>query len=287
MVVRFGRHAIAGIAAAMLVSVAVDANALDRKDCERDFKPQSGQDGKDVIWVPTPDELVAKMLTAAKVGPQDRVFDLGSGDGKIAIAAAKLGARATGIEYNPDMVKLARCYAEAAGVKDRATIIHGDIFKEDFSSATVVTMYLLPELNLRLRPTILQMAPGTRVTSHAFTMGDWEPDEKFEVEFRNGYLWIVPAPVAGTWTLREQGGGQPITVTMQQTYQRISGEANVGGKRQPIAGARLRGDALTFEIPDAGGAARTLTATVKGDSLAGTLVGRDGKPVQVTGSRRD
>ncbi|HVL58273.1 MAG TPA: methyltransferase domain-containing protein, partial [Burkholderiaceae bacterium] len=192
MGVRFGRHAIAGIAAAVLATAALEASALDRKDCERVYKPQSGQDGKDVIWVPTPDELVAKMLEMAQVGPKDRVFDLGSGDGKIAIAAAKRGARATGIEYNPDMVKLARCYAEVAGVKDRADIVHGDIFKEDFSSATVVTMYLLPELNLRLRPTILKMAPGTRVTSHAFTMGDWEPDAKFEVDFRTGYLWIVP-----------------------------------------------------------------------------------------------
>src|SRR5512147_1809078 len=161
---------------ACLFTLLGEAAALDRKDCERDYKPQVGQSGKDVVWVPTPDELVQRMLRMAKVTPQDLVYDLGAGDGKIAIAAGKLGANSVGIEYNPDMAKLANCLVTAEGVASKTKIIQGDIFKEDFSKATVITMYLLPELNLCVRHRILAMKPGTRVTSHQFTMGDWEAD---------------------------------------------------------------------------------------------------------------
>ena len=145
------------LAAACLLTAAfaVDADARDRKDCERDYKPQVGQSGKDVVWVPTPDELVQRMLRMAKVTPQDLVYDLGAGDGKIAIAAGKLGANSVGIEYNPDMAKLANCMVTADGVASKTKIIQGDIFKEDFSKATVITMYLLPELNLCVRHRIL------------------------------------------------------------------------------------------------------------------------------------
>src|SRR4051812_5720818 len=164
------------------------------------FQPSMGQPGKDVIWIPTPDTLVTAMLAAAKVTGDDIVFDLGAGDGKIPIAAARQhGARATGIEFNPDMAELARRNARRANVENLVTIVTGDIFKEDFSRATVVTMYLLPDLNLKLRPLILQMKPGTRVVSHAFHMGDWDPDERLSAEAREAYLWIVPANVEGTW----------------------------------------------------------------------------------------
>ena len=184
------------------------------------FQPSVGQPGKDVIWVPTPDALVTRMLTAAKVTKDDLVYDLGSGDGKIPIAAAKqFGAKAVGIEYNPDMAELARRNTKRQGVDNMVTIITGDIFKEDFSKATVVTMYLLPDLNLKLRPTILKMKPGTRVTSHQFHMGDWDPDEKYSIEFRDAYLWYVPANVEGTWTFKEESGKL--------------------GRRQRLAGAAL------------------------------------------------
>ncbi len=201
-------------AVAFLLSAALisEAAARDRKDCERDYKPQVGQSGKDVVWVPTPDELVQRMLRMAKVTAQDLVFDLGAGDGKIAIAAGKLGANAVGIEYNPDMAKLAACLVTAEGVGNKVKIIQGDIFKEDFSKATVITMYLLPELNLCVRHRILGMKPGTRVTSHQFTMGDWEPDETSEFEYRTAYLWIVPARVDGQWVLREPGGASRWSV---------------------------------------------------------------------------
>ena len=149
------------------------------KAAAADYQPVQGQAGKDVIWVPTPEGLIEKMLTTAKVSSQDKVFDLGAGDGIIAITAArKYGAQSVGIEYNPDMAQFARRKVAEAGMTDKVKIITGDIFQEDFSSATVVTLYLMPHLNLKLRPILLKMKPGTRVVSHAFNMGDWEPDER-------------------------------------------------------------------------------------------------------------
>jgi SAM-dependent methyltransferase len=260
------------LAAACLLTAAfvADAEALDRKDCERDYKPQVGQSGKDVVWVPTPDELVQRMLRMAKVTPQDLVFDLGAGDGKIAIAAGKLGANAVGIEYNPDMAKLANCLVTADGVASKTKIIQGDIFKEDFSKATVITMYLLPELNLCVRHRILAMKPGTRVTSHQFTMGDWEADETSEFEYRTAYLWIVPARVDGTWVLRDAGGAN-TTINLTQTFQKLSGEVVSGASRQPLVGATLRGDQLRFAFNDDKGVTRTFNGTVRGTELAGTF----------------
>src|SRR5512137_928351 len=260
-----------------LLALSATADGRTRAECERDYKPQVGQAGKDVVWVPTPDELVNRMLTMAKVTPKDHVFDLGAGK--------KFGATAVGIEYNPDMAKLAQCFVQAEGVADRVKIIQGDIFKEDFSKATVVTMYLLPELNMRLRPTILAMKPGTRVTSHQFTMGDWDPDETAEIEYRTAYLWIVPAKVDGNWTLRDQAGGQ-YSVNLKQTFQKITGEATAGTARQPLVGAALRGDEIKFAFNDDKGVTRTLTGTVKGNELTGVLKGAGGAETKVTGSRK-
>ena len=264
---------------------ASSALAQTRAECEKNYKPQVGQAGKDVVWVPTPDELVARMLRMAQVTPKDIVFDLGAGDGKIAIAAGKVGATATGIEYNPDMAKLAQCFVKAEGVGDKVRIIEGDIFKEDFSKATVITMYLLPELNLRLRPTLLNMKPGTRVTSHQFTMGDWDPDETAEIEYRTAYLWIVPAKVDGAWALRDQASGQ-FNVTLKQVFQKISGDVATGNGKQPLVGATLRGDEIKFAFNDDKGITRTLTGTVKGNELTGVLKGAGGADTKVTGSRK-
>lgn len=271
--------------AGVLATMSVAADARDRSECDRDYKPQVGQAGKDVVWVPTPDEVVQRMLRMAKVTPQDTVYDLGAGDGKIAIAAGKMGATAIGIEYNPDMARLAQCYVLAEGMGDRVKIIQGDVFKEDFSKATVVTMYLLPELNLRLRPTILNMRPGTRVTSHQFTMGDWEADETAEVEYRSAYLWIVPAKVEGTWTLRDQGGNTSYTVNLKQKYQKINGEVTAGGAKQPLVGATVQGDVIRFAFNDAKGVTRTLTGTVRGNEINGTLKGAGGES-KVVATRR-
>jgi SAM-dependent methyltransferase len=251
------------------------------------FQPSVGQPGKDVIWVPTPDALVTRMLTAAKVTKDDLVYDLGSGDGKIPIAAAKqFGAKAVGIEYNSDMAELARRNAKRQGVDNMVKIITGDIFKEDFSKATVVTMYLLPDLNLKLRPTILKMKPGTRVTSHQFHMGDWDPDEKYSIEFRDAYLWYVPAQVEGTWTFKEEAGNSAEgTLSLVQRYQRIGGTVTVGGKTQPVLGAALQGDRLAFTFIDSENNMRTARVTVAGNNFSGDLSWQ-GRSTQVSGRKR-
>jgi len=273
----------AAAAALFAVATTAGAQAKTRADCERDYKPQVGQSGKDVVWVPTPDELVARMLRMAKTTAQDYVIDLGAGDGKIAIAAAKsFGATSLGIEYNPDMVKLAQCMVQVEGVGNKTKVIQGDIFKEDFSKATVVTMYLLPELNLCVRHRILAMKPGTRVTSHQFTMAEWEADETAEIEYRTAYLWIVPARVGGTWSLRDSGGLQ-ASVNLTQTFQKITGEATIGTNKQPLVGASLRGEEIRFAFNDDKGVTRSFTGAVRGNELSGTLRG-GGSETKATGT---
>ena len=283
---RFIRSSTAIALAGVLTAATLSVDAKDRRECDRDYKPQVGQAGKDVVWVPTPDEIVQRMLRMAKVTPQDTVYDLGAGDGKIAIAAGKMGATAVGFEYNPDMAKLAQCYVQAEDLAGKTRIIQGDVFKEDFSKASVVTMYLLPELNLKLRPIILNMKPGTRVTSHQFTMGDWEPDETAEVDYRTAYLWIVPAKVEGAWTLREQGAANAYTVNLTQKYQKITGDVATGSAKQPLVGATVRGEEIRFAFNDEKGVTRTLTGTVRGNELTGTLKGAGGAETKVTGTRK-
>ena len=263
------------------------ARAQDRAACEKLYAPSVGQSGKDVIWVPTPDELVTQMQKMARTTSADFVVDLGAGDGKIPIAAARqFGARAKGIEYNPDMVKLAQCYAKAAGVADRAQIVQGDIFEEDFRSATVVTMYLLPELNIRLRPTLLEMKPGTRLVSHAFDMDEWQADEEQTAEGRTAYLWIVPAKVGGRWELAE-AGGQPRTLTLKQNFQQVSGSVQLRADlSRPIQDAKLRGDELRFGYDDERGRRQRVALKVQGDALSGTVGGvGPGASRTVTGRR--
>ncbi|WP_245515945.1 class I SAM-dependent methyltransferase [Ancylobacter aquaticus] len=227
---------------------------------EEGYDPKSGQPGKDVVWVPTPDTLVQRMLDMAAVGPQDYLIDLGAGDGRTVIAAAQRGLRAHGIEYNPDMVTLAKRRAEAAGVADRATFEQADIFETDFSKAQVLTLFLLPELNERLRPQILELEPGTRVVSNSFAMGDWEADrvDRLGDECRQwctALMWIVPAKVEGDWRL----GEQPLRLT--QTYQKVTGD--LGGT--PIENGRVVGKELRFT---AGGI--EYVGAVVGNSLSGT-----------------
>src|ERR687895_292668 len=172
------------------------------------YEPSVGQEGKDVVWVPTPQVVVDKMLDMAKVTPRDFVIDLGSGDGRTVITAAKRGARALGIEYNPDMIELSKRNAAAAGVSDRATFMKADLFETDFSKATVITMFLLPTINMQLRPKLLALKPGTRIASNSFTMEDWEADESVTVSecdssWCTAHFWVVPAKVEGTWQLDE------------------------------------------------------------------------------------
>jgi SAM-dependent methyltransferase len=233
------------------------------------YKPNMGQSGKDVIWIPTGNELVTKMLKIANVGPSDLVYDLGAGDGKIAIAAAReFGARAVGIEFNPDMAALGQRNAKRAGVADKVKIIQGDIFKEDFSKATVVTLYLLPELNQQLRPTILKMKPGTRVVSHAFDMGDWQPDGEIDNPAK-GYFWVVPANVSGEWALDSFDSKTSTMLNLSQKFQYVGGNLTLGKKTQPILNAELKGDKLQFSYVDDMNNLRTVRMTFNGTDVKG------------------
>jgi len=238
------------------------------------FQPQVGQAGKDVIWVPTPDDVVERMLTMAQVTPQDYVWDLGAGDGKIAIMAAKkFGARAVGIEYNPDMVKHANANAQSAGVAGsgagKASIRHADIFATDFSQATVVTLYLLPALNMKLRPQLLSMRPGTRVVSHSFSMEDWEADEISTLDGRRAYFWLVPANVMGGWNL--DAGAQKVEMSLEQTFQKVSGTVTLGPIHAGLRDARLRGTNISFAYLDQNGVRRDFSGRVSGGKMEGTF----------------
>jgi SAM-dependent methyltransferase len=212
------------------------------------FEPTSGQEGKDVVWIPTPQVVVEKMLDMARVGPRDFVMDLGSGDGRTVIAAARRGARALGVEYNSDMVEYSRRAAARQGVADKATFVKADLFETDFSKATVITMFLLPDINLRLRPKLLALKPGTRVVSNSFTMGDWQEDEKADlsgdpgcnVSWCTALLWIVPARVAGVYKV------PPGELTLKQRYQNLSGTLRTGGTTYAIQDGKVRGEGFSF-----------------------------------------
>jgi Methyltransferase domain len=257
------------------------------------YVPKRGQMGKDVMWLPTSDDLVYRMLEAANVGPEDELVDLGAGDGKIPIAAAKqFGARAWGIEYNKELAALANRNAQRAGVANRVHIVHGDIFKEDFSKASVVTLYLLEELNAQLRPTLLSMKPGTRILSNTFSMGDWEPDQVIQVSNATGYFWTVPANVSGKWTLVGLDGSQATVVNLTQVHQRVGGTLNLQGRQQYVLGARVEGAHLHFSYLNADGQLKSVRAQVEGNRLTGELVAPYGMldiqpvPIKIEGQRQ-
>ncbi len=236
----------------------------------KEYEPSVGQEGKDVVWVPTPQALVDKMLDMAKVTPKDYVIDLGSGDGRTVITAAKRGSKALGIEYNPEMVELSKRNAAKEGVSDKANFVKADLFESDFSQAQVITMFLLPSINIKLRPKILDLKPGTRIVSNSFDMEDWKPDEDATASgcdhWCTAHLWIVPAKVGGTWKL-PQG-----ELNLKQTFQMISGTLRNGNVTTPISG-KLNGDQISFTA----GAAQ-YTGRVNGNAIEGTVKGgSDGK----------
>jgi precorrin-6B methylase 2 len=254
------RHAVSAlVVAALSVAPVVAQTATQAKP----FEPTVGQAGKDVVWVPTPQPLVEKMLDMAKIGPQDLHYDLGSGDGRTVITAAKRGARSFGIEYNPDMVELSKRNAAAAKVSaDRATFVQADLFETDFSKANVVTLFLLPSINMKLRDKILAMAPGTRIVANTFTMEDWQADQTETVSgdcvsWCTALLWIVPAKVEGTWQLGSN------TLTLTQKFQMLEG--TLGGAA--ITDAKMNGSEIAFTV---GGGAR-YTGRVDGNSMKGTI----------------
>jgi SAM-dependent methyltransferase len=229
------------------------------------FEPTVGQSGKDVVWVPTPQALVETMLDLAKVTPQDYVVDLGSGDGRTVITAAKRGAKAHGIEYDPQMVALSQKNAAAEGVNARATFAKADLFASDFSSATVVTMFLLPSINMQLRPKLLDMKPGTRVVSNTFTMEDWAADETVTIpdceRWCTALFWIVPAKVEGVWRLAQ---GE---LDLKQRFQNFTGLLRTGGSNGlAVSNGTLRGDQIAFAV-----GASQYAGRVNGNVMEGTV----------------
>jgi precorrin-6B methylase 2 len=249
----------------VLAPALVLAQATQTQEAKKPFEPTVGQAGKDVVWVPTSQALVEKMLDMAKVTPQDFVMDLGSGDGRTVITAAKRGARAMGIEYNPDMVELSKRNAAKEGVTDRATFVNADLFETDLSKATVITMFLLPDINLKLRPKILDLKPGTRIVSNTFTMGEWEADETHQLSddqcqsWCTALLWIVPAKVDGAWKMPQ---GQ---LTLKQEFQTITGTLDSGGSSSPVVDGKLRGDEISFTV-----GTTKYTGRVNGNAIQGS-----------------
>lgn len=236
------------------------------------YEPEYSQEGKDVVWVPTPEIVVDAMMNLAKVTADDYVIDLGSGDGRLVIAAAKRGARALGIEYDDNLVRYARREADKAGVAGRARFAKADIFASDFSQATVLTLFLLPEMNERLRPQILAMKPGTRVVANYFGIGDWSSDAAVHLPQRTeqcghyctAYLWIVPANVDGVWQM-PQG-----ELTLAQRYQYFKGSFTAANGKAEVTQGRVRGDALNFV---AGGV--SYRGRVQGDVIEGSATSGD------------
>lgn len=248
----------------IFLAACVSLYAQEPQQEQGEYQPQVGQLGKDVVWVPTSETLVEKMLDLAKVTPQDYLIDLGSGDGRTVIAAAKRGTIAHGIEYNPDMVELSQRNAAAAGVSEKATFAKADLFESDFSGATVITMFLLPDINLRLRPKLLNLKPGTRIVSNSFTMEDWQADDTAHAEegcmtWCTAYLWIIPANVEGKWRMPD---GE---LTISQKFQNFTGTITSGEKSTEITG-KLAGDVISFKAGDA-----TYSGHVNGDTISGTI----------------
>lgn len=263
--IRSFRSAVAALALVALAAPAAIAQVQNPPPAKV-FEPHHGQAGKDVVWVPTSPALVEAMLTLGGVTASDFVIDLGSGDGRTVIAAAKRGARAHGIEYDADMVELSKATAAKEGVADKATFVKADLFESDFSQASVITMFLLTDINLRLRPTILNLKPGTRIVTNTFKMGDWQEDGSASVEgecssWCTAYLWIVPAKVDGTWSTN---GG---TLTLSQTFQMLSGTIDAGSTSTALTEGRLRGDEITFTA----GGALYAGKVVDGKTIRGTV----------------
>jgi precorrin-6B methylase 2 len=233
------------------------------------YKPVVGMPGRDAVWVPTSHAMIEKMLDVAKVTPKDFVMDLGSGDGRAIIAAAKRGVRGRGVEFNPDLVEFSKREAAAAGVADKAEFVQGDMYEADISKATVLALFLLPSNLEKLKAKFLDLPPGSRIVANTFWVEGWDPDETHRLEegcdsWCTAHLFIIPAKVGGTWRM---GDG---TLTLEQTYQEVSGTLQAGGKSQPVTG-KLRGEEISFSIGDA-----EYSGKVAGGRMQGTVKGSSG-----------
>ena len=253
-----------------LLTLCLSAVMVAQEKKSPSYVPEVGQQGKDVVWVPTPSELVDVMLRTAKVTADDYVIDLGSGDGRTVIAAAKLGAHAVGVEYNPEMVALSKRNAANEGVSDKTEFYEADLYQFDLSKATVITMFLLPEINLKLRPKLLDLKPGTRIVSNTFTMGEWTADYEVTTEenwnsWNQALMWIVPAKVEGTWEL----GLYPLQ--LKQDFQMIYGDYIIGSKETPVNDGRLSGNEITFKLNG-----ELYTGKIEGNKMGGTVTNDNG-----------
>jgi SAM-dependent methyltransferase len=268
---RLSRRSAAAASLLLLAAAAGHVQPRSRADCEAAHAAAWGRFGKDVPWVPTFDAVVLAMLSMAQVTPEDRLLDLGAGDGRIAITAAKppFGARAMGIEYDPDLAKLAACLVQVEGLADRVRIVEGDIFKEDFDDASVVTLYLLPHINLCVRHRLLALKPGTRVVSHQYAMADWKPDQSVQIQGRDIHLWVVPARVDGVWDFQDSQG-TTFTIGLRQSFETLSGEITRGAVQQALLPATVHGLELRFTF-DAAGVAATFSGTVRVGEITGVL----------------
>lgn len=251
----------------VLCFAAAAAIASAAEEAPKPFVPVEGQAGKDVVWVPTPHVLIEKMLDLAMLTEQDFVMDLGSGDGRAIIAAARRGARGIGVEYNPAMVELARRTAEKEGVADKAQFVQGDMYEADISKATVLALFLLPENLERLKPKFLALPPGSRIVLNGFDIPEWTADKTERAEGDCGawctaHLYIVPAKVGGTWKFPS---GE---LTLQQKYQTLSGTFSANGKHTPIKDARMKGDRIFFTVSGV-----TYVGRVNGNAMTGRTKG--------------
>jgi precorrin-6B methylase 2 len=241
--------------------------------------PKIGQPSQDSVWVPTPERVIRRMLQMADTTSRDVVIDLGAGDGRIPIYAARhFGARAIGIELEGNLVRLAREAAAAQGVSGLASFVQQDLFAADLSGATVIALYISPGVMTRLKPRLAALAPGTRVVSHNFTLEDWEPDESIRVEGRSAHLWVVPAAVAGTWAVELPG--EAFELAIEQRYQALSTSGVRGGKRLPVIGAMLRGTEIRFTSFDRDGASRHFSGRIEGRRMSGTSEGEGVAPLR-------
>jgi SAM-dependent methyltransferase len=249
----------------LMVGLAASWSPARAQTKPEEYKPQVGMAGKDAVWVPTSPELVEKMLDMAKVTPQDFVMDLGSGDGRNVIAAAKRGARGLGVEYNQDLVELSKRIAAKEGVGDKANFVQGDMYAADISKATVLALFLLPQNLDKLVPKFLALKPGSRIVANTFGITGWTPDESQMIEgdcmsWCTSLLWIVPAKVEGTWRMPK---GE---LTLRQEFQMLTGELVAGGRATPIQNGRMRGDQITFSVNDT-----QYTGRVTGNTVDGTV----------------
>jgi SAM-dependent methyltransferase len=247
--------------------------------------PQVGQVSKDSVWVPTPERMIRRLLQMADTTADDVVVDLGSGDGRIPIYAARhFGARAIGVELEDNLVRLSIESARAQGVSDRARFVRQDLFEFDLSTATVIALYISPGVMTKLKPRLLGLRPGTRVASHQFTLDDWAPDETIRVEDRTGHLWVVPADVRGTWSV--QRGDDVLKLTIEQTHQRLATRGARAGREVHVIGARLRGTEIGFVSFDPDGSVRHFRGRVDGRRMSGDSDGH-GVPTMHWSATRD